>query len=467
MEAASPDRMRIEYVLLEDVARWPRNPKAHDLGLISASFDRFGYADPIILDETTGQLVAGHGRLETLQLKQESGERQPSRILTDSEGKWLVPVVRGVAFEDETEAEAFLLAHNQATIVGGWNQNELEEMLRDHTATAAGFGGMGWDPDMFASLTPQPPDLDALLSPEAPTQPEPEKAPQKGKEAPKTTRPTIPTPEGADEIPEIAPPRAKAGDVWALGKHRVMVGDSLVREDLDKLLAGAQVNLVCQDPPFAIYGSSTGIGADIADDKMIRPFFRAMVGEVQRLLPRFGHAYFCCDWRSWSTIWWAMTTGGLAPKNMIVWDKGDQGLGSSYSHCHELVAFCAKLPPPKAMKSSEATGQRIILRPNMQRYPRVTGEDRLHNAAKPVGMLVEFIQNSSDPGDRVLDMFCGSGSTLIGCDVAGRVCYTMDLDPKWVDVTIARWEKMTGLKAELLTSDGQPRTRRVRIEKGN
>ena len=435
-------RMWIEYVPLKDVVRWPRNPKAHDLGGIGASFDRFGYADPIIRDDTSGKLVAGHGRLETLEEKERAGEDPPDRIVLDETGQWLVPVVRGIAFKDETEAEAYLLAHNHLTEKGGWIQDELDELLKKHAESIGGFSGMGWNPDTFLDEpvvpTPEPGPLE-------PTE-EPQNAPQ-GQEDPDPT---------LDYIPEVTTPRAQPGDVWALGDHRILCGDAQERTDVDRLLGRKKAAMVLTDPPFAIYGSSSGIGADVADDKMIRPFFRGLCQTIQRILPRFGHAYIHCDWRSWSTIWWAMQASGLSPKNMIVWDKGDAGLGSSYIHCHELIAFCAKLPPAKTMKSSEKTGQRLVRSPNIVRHGRVHGEDRQHNAAKPVKVLIDLITNSSDPQDIVVDLFMGSGSTMIAAEQCGRACYSMELEPKWVDVSIARWEKLTGKKAKRMG----PRTRK-------
>lgn len=431
--------MRIEYVPLAEIATWDRNPKDHDLPGLAASFERWGMTQPIVRDEATGRLVAGHGRLEVLAEKKANGEDPPARVTTNGKD-WLIPVVCGVAFESEHEAEAYLLADNQLSIVGGWKEEELADLLREHAPD--GLIGMGWDPSDFL-------DPDSLPEfPPADTTAGAQESPQGAQEEPE--------PDHLDNIPAIATPRAKAGEVWALGDHRVMVGDSQDDADVDRLMGKKRPAMVLTDPPFAIYGSSTGIGADIADDKMIRPFFRGLCATIQRLLPRFGHAYIHCDWRSYPTIWWAMNATGLSPKNMIIWDKGDTGLGSSYFHCHELIVFCAKLPPAKAMKSSEKAGQRLVYRPNIMRHGRVTGKDRQHNAAKPVKALIELIQNSSEPGDLVLDLFCGSGSTLIAAERAGRACYTMDLEPKWVDVTIARWEALTGKKAKRLGA----RTRR-------
>lgn len=455
-------KMWIEYEPLDEVVRWPRNPKDHDIAEIGASFDRFGFADPFIKDEVTGQLLAGHGRLEALQEKQRAGEEPPGRVVVSQAGLWMVPVVRGVGFESTSEAEAFLLAHNQLTIKGGWNDAELDEMIKDQFERSQ-LDGMGFDPDQFFEDLP-----DLGLPDSIEMDPESEEYPEGEQEGEQEAGGSLETVEDIhdtlDDIPEVKAPVTARGDVWALGDHRLMCGDSQDREDVDLLMGGRKAAMVLTDPPYAIYGSSSGIGADIADDKMIRPFFLGLCSTIHRILSTFGHSYINCDWRSWATIWWAMNSNGLSPKNMIIWDKGKAGLGSSYMHCHELIAFSAKLPPAKAMQSSVRTGQRLVRASNIMRHNRVSNKSRQHNAAKPIQMLIDIIQNSSDPKDLVVDLFCGSGSTMIAAEECGRVCFTMDLEPKWVDVAVARWEKVTGRKAELVT--GKPKRRRKKKSNG-
>ena len=148
--------LRIEYMPLSKLKRAPRNPKEHDLGMLHSSIERFGYVDPIMLDENTGRLVAGHGRLDALQQMKASGGDAPARIRADGT-EWLVPVIRGIAFDDEREAEAYLVADNQATILGGWDEAVLADVLADFAEDDA-LEGMGFDGD----------DLDVLLAWQAP-----------------------------------------------------------------------------------------------------------------------------------------------------------------------------------------------------------------------------------------------------------------------------------------------------------
>lgn len=121
---------RLERVALEDVARWPRNPKRHDEPGIEASIKRFGFVQPVTLDEKTNRLVAGHGRLEALERMRAEGDAPPKNIAVDGKGRWLVPVIRGVSFESEDEAEAYLVADNRLGEAGGWDEEKLKEILK-------------------------------------------------------------------------------------------------------------------------------------------------------------------------------------------------------------------------------------------------------------------------------------------------------------------------------------------------
>lgn len=272
--------------------------------------------------------------------------------------------------------------------------------------------------------------------------------------------------EHEDDIPEITGyPVSTYGDLWELGGHRIICGDSFDEISQETLRQGDQIHLVVTDPPYAVYGSSTGIAADIADDKMVRPFFEKVVRLVNDALPWFGHAYLFTDWRSWSALWEASRqVSSMAIKNKIIWDKGGAGLGSNYANTYEEIAFLHKLPPQKAM-GSRAAGIRSVHRPNIMRHNRVTGDDRHHNAAKPVALLRDIVENSSGPGDVVLDCFLGSGSTLLAAEGTGRQCLGSEMEPKWIDVTIYRWERMTGQKA---TQSGTGKTfEEVKAERQN
>lgn len=141
--------VRIKYVPLSEVEKWPRNPKKHDLDAIRESIRRFGFVQPAVVDERSGRLVAGHGRQEALSLMRENGEEPPARIKTRGKD-WLLPVIQGVGFVSELEAEAYLLADNKLTEIGGWDEDMLAGMMKD--LVDADIGAIGWDQGDIDSL---------------------------------------------------------------------------------------------------------------------------------------------------------------------------------------------------------------------------------------------------------------------------------------------------------------------------
>jgi hypothetical protein len=144
---------RVEYMPLSLLEHWPRNPKGHAEETIKESIARFGFVQPILIDEETKRIVAGHGRLEALIALKKKGEKPPLRI-AENEGEWFVPVIRGIEFASEKEAEAYLLADNQTTILGGWDDQSLQAMLSLHTDD---LSGLGWSPsEIEAFRMPMP-----------------------------------------------------------------------------------------------------------------------------------------------------------------------------------------------------------------------------------------------------------------------------------------------------------------------
>lgn len=411
------DSLRIEFLPLSSLQSAKRNPKKHAKAQIAESFARFGAVEPPALDGRTGRLVAGHGRIETLREMKAAEREPPAGVRVDDSGDWLVPVLAGWSSTNDADAAAYLLASNKLTALGGWEETELGAMLRE-LADADALTGVGFS----------------------------------DKELRKMLAEVVEEPDEPDELPAHAKETwVRSGDLFKLGAHRLLVGDSTDAADVARLLGDdgetTRVDLVATDPPYAIFGSATGQASDIADDKMVRPFFEAVARLVAARLKWFGHAYLFTDWRSWSAMWEGAKRAGLAPKNQLVWDKKGSGLGSSYAMTYELIGFFANLPPQTGM-GHRAAGQRVIHKPNVLRFNRPSGEERLHNAAKPVALMAELIENSTDAGETVFDPFSGSGSTLIACEKTGRRCFAMEIDPKNAQIIVERWERITGLKAE-------------------
>ncbi len=138
------ENVDIQYTKLSDIAEADVNPKDHDIGAIHESMNRFGFTSPLLMNEATGKLVAGHGRVEALTQKKQFNEEPPANIKVDEDGDWLIPIIRGVSFKDENEAQAYLLADNRLVELGGWNTNVLLEEL-EKLAEATDLSGTGFD----------------------------------------------------------------------------------------------------------------------------------------------------------------------------------------------------------------------------------------------------------------------------------------------------------------------------------
>ena len=252
-----------------------------------------------------------------------------------------------------------------------------------------------------------------------------------------------------DDVPEVEESICKAGDLWLLGEHRLLCGDATKKEDVELLMDGNKADMVFTDPPYALFGNSTGVSG-VTDDKMVMPFFRQILKNYKKYTRIYGHIYVCCDWHSAFAIESASRDAKLTPKNLCIWDKGDGGLGAMYQQCYEMVWFFGNSPIQTTTGFNGKRGERTINgKPNIWRHKRVTDKGRVHNAQKPVEMMQNAIKNSSDQNGLCIDLFLGSGSTLIACEKTNRKCYGMELDPHYCDVIIKRWEQFTGKVAKL------------------
>ena len=218
-------QIRIDYMPLTALKRLPRNAKLHSTEDIGASFNRFGFASPLVIDERTGMLAAGHGRLDVLEAKKAAGEKPPDRI-SAMNGEWLVPVVRGVSFKDEAELEAFSVTDNALTIAGGWDDEKLIAILSD-LAEGAGLEGTGYDVDALE-------ELERLVNNKR----------EEDKANADVQEPAIPEPPKK--------PKSKLGEVYQLGPHRLMCGDSTNADNVIKLMQGERAVMMATDPPYLV-----------------------------------------------------------------------------------------------------------------------------------------------------------------------------------------------------------------------
>ena len=252
-----------------------------------------------------------------------------------------------------------------------------------------------------------------------------------------------------DDVPEVEESITKQGDLWILGEHRLLCGDATKKEDVERLMDGQKADMVFTDPPYALFGNSTGV-AGITDDKMVRPFFRDIFKMCRNNIKLYSHIYMCCDWHSAFSLEGVAREQKLTPKNLCIWDKGDGGVGAMYQQCYEMIWFFANSPIATKTHGVKKIGQgerTVNGKPNIWRHKRATS-DRKHNAQKPVEMMANAINNSSDISGVCIDPFLGSGSTLIACEKTNRKCYGMEIDPHYCDVIVKRWEDYTGKQAD-------------------
>lgn len=425
VKGAVTDR-RLEYVPLSELRAAPRNPKLHAAEDISTSLGRFGYVEPVVLDERTGTLVAGHGRTQALLTQKAAGKPAPEGVHSEN-GEWLVPVIRGWASKDDAEAEGYLVASNQLTIAGGWDSGPLTEMLRGLAAQDA-LDGLGFEAGALEALLAAPPISGGA---EAPSDP--------------------------DDVPDLPTTSwVKAGDLFELGRHRLLCGDSTKPEDITWLMAGAQADICWTDPPWNVaYGeSSNPVGwskkhAPIANDNLgdaFPGFCAAFCGQIAAVLKPGAPLYMAMSAQEWPTIHAGLVAAGFHWSSSIIWTKDSLVLSRKDYHTqYEPIWYgwrdgSARLVELEDRKQSDVWP-----------IPRPKRSDE-HPTMKPVELIARALKNSSRRKGVCFEPFSGSGSTLIACEATGRACRAIELEPRYVQVALERWEKFTGRKATKLES---------------
>lgn len=405
------DNLTIEYVPIGSIEPYENNARKHskkDLAAIEKSIQEFGFNDPIGV--WNNKIIEGHGRLMAAQ---ELGFDK-------------VPVIRLDNLTDE-QRRAYALAHNKTAELSDWDFDVLAEELKD--IADIDMTEFGFDLDSLAE------DVE-LVEDEIP------------------------------EVPDVA--TAKLGDIWDLGGvHRLICGDSTDLSVIDKLMNGQVADMVFTDPPYGVAYSggmkiengkikSNGkkqIKNDELDYNNLYQFLYDVFTNLKTSTKEKAAIYiFYAHSRSREFLN-AFYDAGLKQRSIIIWHKTSGGFGDFMAQYMNAYEPCIYGSNGASVNWYGPTNERTVWDIDKE------SKCDLHPTMKPLELVGRAIKNSSKPNDLILDTFGGSGSTLIASEQLGRKCFMCELDPKYCDVIIARWEKLTGKKAVLLND-----TKTVEIE---
>ena len=386
---------------------YARNARTHDdaqIAQIAGSIKEFGFNNPILIDKDNG-IIAGHGRVMAAR---KLGLTEVPTILLDH--------------LSETQRKAYILADNRIAINSAWDNEMLSLELMD-IKDAVSLAMLGFNVD----------ELDALLNPTELT-------------------------EGLtdeDAVPDVPnEPTTKLGDIYQLGNHRLMCGDSTSIDAVDKLMPDNQVANMCfTDPPY-LMDFTGGIHADgsksfnashgaIKNDKMSKEEGNNFLDSINSMIQiKVDGAFYISFYRlGIDNYYSSLNRTGLKPRSLIIWDKGNHTLSNSdYMSMYEPI-FYGWVNNHKFYGGNNGMDIWKIKR---------TAKNELHPTMKPVELVEKAVLDGSAVNGVVLDLFGGSGTTLIACEKHNRHARLMELDPKYCDVIIKRWEDFTGKKAELL-----------------
>ncbi len=381
--------MQITEVAVEALIPYAKNSRTHDdaqVAQIAASIKEFGWTNPILVDGDKG-IIAGHGRL------------MAARKL----GLTKVPVIE---LKDMTEAQkkAYVIADNKLAMNAGWDIDFLKLELQDLE-----------DADFDLSLTGfDDKELDQLLAPEI--------------EEGLTDEDAVP------EAPEK--PKTKLGDIYILGNHKLMCGDSTDVDQVDKLMQSDKADMVFTDPPYGV--DYQGINNDSRDglEDLLRGAFANYFGHSKS-----GAAIYCFHSDRCADVFHKVFREFFHFSSMIIWAKNSLTLSQTdYQSQHEPCLYGWMNNGSHSWYSDRK--QTSVWEFHKERFEG-------HTTPKPVALVEKAISNSSKGGDIVIDLFGGSGSTMIAAEKTGRSSRLMELDPKYCDVIVKRWEDFTGKKATL------------------
>jgi DNA modification methylase len=405
----------------------PNNARQHSakqIRQIAKSIETFGFNVPLLVD-AEGNVIAGHARL----------------LAAKGFGWDQVPTIR-LDHLSEVQRRAFMIADNRLAEVAVWDDRLLAEQLKALASVELSFDieTIGFDMGEIDLR------IESLGAPS-----------EKAQEA----EPVLPAASGSLV--------SRAGDLWLIGRHKVLCGDARDEQAHSVLLGSDRASMVFTDPPYnvPIDGHVSGLGKVrhrefvMASGEMTPETFIRFLTDALRPLKAGSHpgslAYVCMDWAHVTELLDAARSIGLDLINLCVWTKPNAGMGGLYRSQHELV-FVFKLGSGRHYNNVQL-GAYGRSRSNVWPYAVGPGFGRageegrlavLHPTVKPIGMVADAILDVTRRGDIVLDPFLGSGTTLMACERTGRRCRGLELDPLYVDVIVRRWEAYTGASARLV-----------------
>lgn len=401
LSAGFPGAQSVERRVVSDLIPYANNARTHSeaqVVRIAGSIREFGFNNPVLVDGGNG-IIAGHGRvLAARQL----GLRE-------------VPVIE-LAHLSEAQKRAYVLADNRLAEQAGWDRDLLSLELADLDELGVDLGDLGFEGA----------ELDALLN--------------HGQGDPRE-----------EETPEPpADPVSRSGDLWCLGRHRLLCGDATDAEDVARLLGDVRPHLMVTDPPYGVaydpgWRNATGAaqtrrtGKVMNDDRADwRAAWALFPGDVAYVWHGALHATTVAD---------SLVASGFDIRSQIIWAKDRLVLSRGHYHWqHEPCWYAVR---GKGHWSGDRKQSTLWTIPN-----RDQDAATIHGTQKPVDCMRRPMLNNSSPGQAVYEPFCGSGTTVIAAETTGRACHAMELDPAYVDVIVQRWEAFTGEDATLAGEAG-------------
>ena len=412
--------IEVGVAALRPYANNARTHSKKQIKQIADSIRRFGFTNPVLVSDS-GEIIAGHGRVEAAKLL----------------GMATVPTL-ALSHLSEAERRAYILADNKLALNAGWDREILAIELQ-------GLIDLEFDVELTGfSLA----EVDLVLDEACDSDPAGHDAPE-------------------DAVPAVTGPAVtRCGDLWKLGRHKLVCGDARTPSDYAALLGSERADLVFTDPPYnvAINGHVSGLGKvrhrefAFASGEMSQTQFTAFLIESlsasAAVMCDGAIAFVCMDWRHMGELLEAGRTAFTELKNLVVWNKTNGGMGSFYRSKHELI-FVFKTGTAEHTNSF-GLGETGRYRTNVWDYAGISSisasrdtELAMHPTVKPVAMIADAIRDCSKRGQIVLDAFGGSGSTLIAADKTGRIARLIEYDPLYCDTIVRRWETLTGKRAVL------------------